>query len=107
MIKHHRRPILSEVTCVVLSTALYPGVATEGHASAAVTGKEIGEVLCQPVENHALASRGKMLMNAEKRVKSSVLWVSSRFVPGLNRCKRGTVKRRLSYIGVHQYIRIQ
>ncbi len=52
-------------------------VAPEGYASAAIAGKEVDEVLCQPVEDYALASRGKILMNAEKRVKSSVLWVRS------------------------------
>jgi len=57
------------------------GVAPEDHACTAVTGKQVGEVLCQPVEDHVTDSRGTTVMKAEKRTKFEVLWVKSYRIP--------------------------
>jgi hypothetical protein len=62
-------------------TELGFGVAPEGHACTAVTGKQIGKVLRQPVEDHVTDSRGTTVMKAEKRTKSEVLWVKSCRIP--------------------------
>jgi hypothetical protein len=56
-------------------------VAPEGHARPAVTGEEIGKVLCEPVKDHVTDSRGTTVMNGEKRTKSEVLWVKSCRIP--------------------------
>jgi hypothetical protein len=56
-------------------------VAPEGHACTAVTGKQIGEVLCEPVKDHVTDSRSTTVMNAEKRTKSEVLWVKRCRIP--------------------------
>ena len=53
------------------------GVALECHPCTAVTGKQIGKVLRQPVKDHVTDSRGTTVRKAEKRTKSEVLWVKS------------------------------
>ena len=51
------------------------GAAPEDLARTAITGQQVGEVLCQPAEGHVTGPKWTTVIDAEKRVKSEVLWV--------------------------------